>query len=178
MATVDLKDASTFFQNLEGERKKQAIAGCRLAAVRCVATIQSVIIPSRKPQPVDRGIYRAGWKVQSLPNGAAYYNDSPVAAIIEYGARAGNIKIGRKLLAALAEWVIRKGIVKRIKGDAQGTATQNAAWAMAWAIAKKAQAGAGFHNRFAGGGQQVMKDCNERFASDFMVEEINREMNR
>jgi hypothetical protein len=174
VTTIDLKAAGAFFGELDGRRKRQAIVGCKLAAARCVQTIQTVIIPARTPQPVDRGIYRAGWKIEPLDNGAAFYNDSPVAAIIEHGVRASNIKIGRKLLAALAAWVIRKGLVLRMKNDAHGTATQNAAMSMAWAIAKKAAAGKGFHNRFSGGGQQIMSDCNLRYTGEYVVAEVTR----
>jgi hypothetical protein len=144
--------------------------GCRVAAMRCIATIQTVIIPSRHPQPVDRGIYRAGWKPETLPDGAAFYNDSPAAALIEYGVRGENVKIGRKLLAALAEWAIRKGLVT--KDD------PNAAQSLAWAIAKKAASGKGFHNQKPGGGQQIMGECNATFTTQYTKEAITRELER
>jgi hypothetical protein len=174
VTTLDLKDAGAYFGALSGKRRTQAIEGCRLAAVHCLQAIQVVIIPSRNPPPVDRGVYRAGWKIELLEDGAAFYNDNPIAAIIEKGVRAGNIKIGMKLLNALAAWVVRKGLVRKIKGDAHGTATSNAAMSMAWAIAKKAKAGKGFHNKFSGGGQQIMSECNIRFTPDYTREEVTR----
>jgi hypothetical protein len=61
-----------------------------------------------------------------------------------------------------------------MKNDAHGTATQNAAMSMAWAIAKKAAAGKGFHNRFSGGGQQIMSDCNLRYTGEYVVAEVTR----
>jgi hypothetical protein len=174
VTTIDLKDAGAYFGELAGKRRDLAVAGCRRAAVHCLQTIQVVIIPSRTPQPVDRGIYRAGWKVESLPDGAAFYNDSPAAALIEKGVRATNIKIGRKLLNALAAWVLRKGLVKRKSNDYQGTSAANEAMSMAWAIAKKAASGKGFHNHFAGGGQQIMSSCNLLYTEEYVREEVTR----
>lgn len=168
MTTIDLKDAGAHFEKLAGKRRDAAIAGCRLAAARCVQTIVATIIPSRDPPPVDRGIYRAGWKTEVLPEGAAFFNDSPAAAIIERGARGENIKIGRKLIDALAAWVRRKGIAKS-KTEAVG---------IAWAIAKKAAAGAGFHNRRPGGGQQIMGDCNKTYTRRYMKAEVERKLER
>lgn len=173
--TIDLSQAGAHFGALVDDRRAKAVAATRIAAAHCVQTIQIVIIPARTPQPVDRGLYRAGWKVGLIESGATFYNDNPIAAIIERGVRAGNIKIGTKLLNALAAWVVRKGLVARIKNDAQGTATANAAMSMAWAIAKKAKAsGKGFHNRFAGGGQQIMSECNLRFTHEYVRDEVVR----
>jgi hypothetical protein len=164
---INLQDAGVFFAGLTKRRHALAVAGCKLAATRCLAAIQTIIIPSRNPPPVDRGIYRAGWKVEPLPNGAAYYNDSPIAAIVEFGARAANIKIGRKLLAALAEWVVRKGI-----------GSKEESLSIAWAIAQKAKAGRGFHNQKPGGGLRIGKECDERFAERYMNEEVTRALMR
>jgi hypothetical protein len=166
VSTIDLQDAGFYFEKLAGKRKDAAVAGCRLAAVRCVQAIVTTIIPSRDPAPVDRGIYRAGWKTELTTTGAAFYNDSPAAAIIEFGARGENIKIGRKLIDALTKWVKRKGIAKKT----------SEAKAIAWAIAKKAASGQGFHNRKPGGGQQVMKECNASFTTRYLREEVIRKL--
>lgn len=163
---IDLKDAGFYFEKLAGKRRDAAVAGCRLAAARCLQVIVATIIPSRNPPPVDRGIYRAGWKTELLTTGAAFYNDSPAAAIIEHGARGENIKIGRKLIKALTAWVRRKGIAKK----------KSKAKAIAWAIAKKAAAGQGFHNRQPGGGQQVMGECNKTYTKRYLKEEVTRRL--
>lgn len=171
---IDLKNAGAYIGALPDHHRNLAISALRIAAAHCVQTIQSVIIPSRNPQPVDRGIYRAGWKVDSIPEGAVFYNDSPIAAIVEHGVRGSNVKIGRKMLAALAEWVVRKGMVKKIAGGVQNTAQTNAAMSIAWAIAKAAAAGRGFHNRYSDGGQQIMSECNVRFTNEYVRDEIQR----
>lgn len=145
-----------------------------MAAVRGLNTVVTVIIPSRDPTPVDRGIYRAGYKVGMIPEGATVYNDSPAAAIIEGGVRASNIKIGRKLINALAQWIIRKGIVKRGKGAKGAADAITEARSIAWAIAKKAKAGKGFHNQRPGGGLQIQAQLNRDFIKQYVREEVMR----
>jgi hypothetical protein len=178
VTTIDLKDAAGYFGDWAAKNQEAAVKGLRLAAVRCLGTIQAVIIPSRDPQPVDRGIYRAGWKVQSLPNGAEFYNDSPAAAIIEGGVRASNIKIGRKMLDALAQWAIRKGIVKISGRKKSSPSIWDEAMGIAWAIAKKAKAGKGIHNQRSGGGLQIMAQCNHDFTHRYVVEEVTRQLEK
>lgn len=87
-------------------------------AQRVVQHIQVVIIPGQPRQPVDRGVYKAAWRAKAVKGGAIVYNSSPQAPLIEYGVRATNVKIGRKMIKALAEWARRKGLVKTPKPKA------------------------------------------------------------
>jgi len=80
---------------------------------RAAQVMVTDLIPQNMPrQPVDRGIYKAGWRIDTtkMPKEASLVNTVPYAPIIEYGARAENIKVGKRMLDALEEWVIRKGI--------------------------------------------------------------------
>ena len=164
--------------------RDQAIKGVRMAATRGLQTVQAVIIPSRTPQPVDRGVYRAGYKVVSTKDGADILNDDPIAGIIENGVRASNVKIGRKLLEALAQWAIRKGIVKikRPKavrgwnGYTHPPALWDEAMSVAWAIAKKAKQGKGFHNQRPGGGLKIQEQLNKSFLPRYVREEVTKAM--
>lgn len=82
------------------------------AAVRTVSHIQTQIIPKEKRVPVDRGLYKAGWKWFAESSGAVLvYNGMPHASLIEDGVRGSNVKVGRKMLEALAGWAKRKGLV-------------------------------------------------------------------
>ena len=166
-----------FVSNMTDEMRVKAVRGLRLAAVRGLQTIQTVIIPSRTPQPVDRGIYRAAWKVASIPDGAELYNDSPVGPIIEGGVRAANVKIGKALIDALTAWVIRKRLVKPVISKKQPSMIA-AATAMAWAIAKAARQGKGFHNPNPSGGLRIMQELNDRYIRDFVRESVTRELER
>jgi len=168
VATIQLKDAAEFIGNIGPELTAKAVLGVRKAGARALGTLVTVIIPSRDPQPVDRGIYRAGWKLRLIPNGVEIYNDTPAAAVIEYGARAKNIKIGRKLLNALAEWAVRKGMAKDLE---EGIS-------IAWAIAKKAKAGKGFHNRKPGGGQRIMEELVQKYLPGYVRDAVRLEISR
>lgn len=113
--------------------KKAAILGMRTAAARSVTHIQTVIIPNtrlssgRLAPPVDTRAYTAGWRAKPLDKGALITHiNQRIAAIIEHGVKARNVKIGRAMLTALASWALRKRIV---------TTTAEAAQ-IAWAIAK------------------------------------------
>lgn len=116
------------------------------SAIRGVQVIQTQIIPAVQPRPVDRGVYRAGWRYAVLLEGdtvvgGEIFNNEPVAAFIEKGVRAENVKVGRAMIDALAEWVLRKGIVKKKvtkKRTAEKVASEarSAAWAIALSMKK------------------------------------------
>lgn len=121
-------------------------------ATRLVQVINTEIIPETQPnQPVDRGTYRAGWRVEAAEGKVFLVNTVKHAPIIEWGARAANIKVGRKMITALAAWVKRKGLAKdRAKEtSAIGKTFQKtsmpvsanpytqAAWAIAMSMKKK-----------------------------------------
>jgi hypothetical protein len=136
-------------------------------ALRLVQLITTEIIPKENPQPVDRGAYRAAWKVTKLSNGAEITNSLPYASIIEYGARAENIKPGRKMIEALTEWVQRKGIAGPEPGDAM-----RMAWAIAQAMTKR-----GIFNRGGDTGLRVLEKALKRL-QPILDEEYARELKR
>jgi len=167
VTTIDLSAAGVFFgKDLPEILRKYAVVGIRVAAARGLATILTTIIPSRNPPPVDRGLYRAGWKVQSNDDGAEIYNDAAHAPFIEHGVRANNIKIGHALIGALTEWVVRKGIETDPK-KARG---------VAWAIAMRAKSKDGFFNRDGKQGLGILKELEEDFIPKFLQEEVPKAM--
>lgn len=156
--TITLKEAGVEFEEMGKRIKAAAKKGLLSAALRGVAVIVTEIIPSRVPQPVDRGLYRAGWKVSPLKNGAVIYNPEPHAPLIEHGVRAANVKIGRAMIAALAEWARRKGF-------------ENPESA-AWGIAKKMKE----RGIFGQTGLGVLALLNARLPG-IIREEVTREVN-
>ena len=115
---MDLRFAAKAIDKTGKDIRKAVGLGLFAAAVRGVSVIQNQIIPSRNPQPVDRGIYRAGWRARPLKRGGQVvggeiYNTDPNAGNIELGVRAGNVKIGRAMIDALTEWAMRKGMANR-----------------------------------------------------------------
>jgi hypothetical protein len=174
-----LEDAGLMLKEIEGDVKKAASAGLLAAAHRTVAHIVANIIPGLMHPPVDRGLYRAGWRARKDGTGAVVENVAPHAIFIEYGVRAGNVKIGRAMIEALAAWVKRKGIGGRtVTGKSGKTrhikATNTEAESIAWAIAKSMQK----HGIFAGGkGLGVLKEA-EKSVPRFIREEVGRELAR
>lgn len=122
-------------KGLEEAIKKGLLSAC----MHGVADIQGVVIPNtlvlerngiRKAPPVDRGMFKAGWRAGPTPDGARIYHINPkIAAIMEDGVRAGNVKIGKGMIDALTAWAHRHSL-ERPKRDAKS---------VAWAIAKHMQ---------------------------------------
>lgn len=112
MPTMTIREAANYFGKdgpLVAKMKKGAARGLLSAALRAKRDIVARVIPQLSGnKPIDRGIYRAGWQVQKLPNGAAIYNAVPTAAAVEDGVPAGNVVASTKAHVALAEWVQRK----------------------------------------------------------------------
>lgn len=134
MSVYDLKYGARELDKLGVKLRKDAGLSLYSAALRGVSVIQTQLIPARVPQPVDRGLYRAGWRAEPFVEGDAImgadiYNVEPWAVFIEKGVRAANVKIGGAMLRALAEWATRKGIVKGNDDPKK----------VAWAIAKSMQ---------------------------------------
>jgi hypothetical protein len=163
MTTVPLKLAPELIEKAGEKWLQAARKGCLSAAMRGVQTIITEIIPSRTPQPVDRGTYRAGWRAYHAPYGALIENIEPHAPIIEGGARAGNIKIGKAMIAALAEWAARKGLA------AKGKDAERVAWAIAKAMKRR-----GIFNQ--GRGLEILGELVERYLPQIMQEEISAEI--
>jgi hypothetical protein len=144
MTTVkfDISEAEELARYLGISIEKVALRAIHATALRVVQHITTVIIPAEPNPPVDRSIYRAGWRAHKAIDGAVVTNHVPYASIIEFGARAENIKISRAMIIALTGWVMRKGIVKpagrgkKAKAAAHIEATR-AAWAIAMAMKKR-----------------------------------------
>lgn len=84
------------------------------AAYKVQQVIVSELIPQTTPTPVDRGFYRAAWRVRSgIEDGQTFaeiVNDVKHALFIEYGVKSDRVRPGKAMHEALTEWVIRKGL--------------------------------------------------------------------
>lgn len=188
MASIELRYAAAHFGSLGEKYRKAAIRGLVSAGSRGVQKIQTRIIPSRSPQPVDRGIYRAGWRSEGIPEGAQIANNEPTAVFIEEGVRGNAVKPGRAMVKALVEWAKRKGItrliatqskVKFVNGKAVHTATkvgfvtdETIAWAIIGAMKRR-----GIFNR-PGPGLGILRELVEKHIGPIIEEEIVRELDR
>jgi hypothetical protein len=141
--------------------RKGAIDGMLSVAMRTVNVITTQIIPNEKPPPVDRAIFRAGFRVEKFDTGATVVNSVPWAVIVDQGVRGENVKIGRKMIDALAEWVLRKNIVwspstnkltiaAKPKNEAQKRTRESDARHLAWAIAMSMKKNGIFNREFRG----------------------------
>lgn len=169
VTTINIKDAPGYFDKLADTMVKAARKGLLLAAERGVQKIVTEIIPSRSPTPVDRGVYRAGWKSEVIDsNTVAILNPEPHAAFIELGVRAENVKIGAAMIQALAEWATRKGIA----------ADDDEAVGVAWAIAKSMQKKGVFNHYKEGNGLRVLQELEDMHLEDILRAEVSREMKK
>lgn len=114
--------------------------------------------------------------MRKVPDYVVVENLTLQAAFIEHGVRAGNVKIGRKLIEALTAWVKRKGIGGRIIKGKDGRArhvkaSTKEAEGIAWAIAKSFQK----KGIFGPKGFQVLKKAS-RQAPRFMREEVQAKL--
>ncbi len=162
--SVNLNQAARQFDALNQEILVAARKGLVLAAARGLQKIVVEIIPRRIPTPVDRGIYRAGWKLKVVDqNSVEIFNDEPVAVFVEEGVRGQNVKIGRALLEALASWAMRKGMAS---GGQQ-------AMQVAWAIARNMQKNGIFNNRGPyKNGLGILRELVDHHIEDLMEAEI------
>lgn len=160
---IKLEDAHKWFDRFAAEHAKAAKRGLLSAAARAVAEIKTQIIPGLIPEPVNRGTYKAGWDFGEDDDGAWYGNDLPHAPLIEYGVRAGNVKIGRKMIDGLTEWVEMKGMGK-------GPVARK----VAWMIASSQKMRGVFNN---GKGYRVMEKMNKRLPK-IIKAEVERELKR
>jgi hypothetical protein len=178
---ISIYKADLWVRALQGEMRAAALRGLYSAAIRLKEHIVTDVIPSEDQIPVDRGIYRAGWKVTRLPDGAMVSNSVPYAVLIEEGVRASNIKIGRKMIDAIAEWVRRKGIFDtQTKSGKRKKPTKDEARQIAWAIAMKMKGtankeGTGIFN--GGRGLRILEKAN-RMVPKYIDDEVNRELKK
>lgn len=167
---MSIEEAPAWIRRLEKEFVPAAERGLVAAAERLVQHIVTEIIPKEPRIPVDKGIFRAGWRVRKIPRGAIVYNAAPHATFINDGVRGENVKIGRAMIDALAKWVVRKGLTGPAKGAERAAEGQR----IAWAIAKSMKA----KGIFAGGkGLKILERALEK-APTFMTEEVKRELEK
>jgi hypothetical protein len=193
MTTIRIEHAGKHFKDLAPKLQKATRRALLSAALRGVGVIVSQIIPSRSPQPVDRGVYRAGWRARSIENGAEILNTEPHAVFIEEGVRGENVKAGRAMFNALLEWVKRKGLGKtkglapsytKLRKTKKGfvpVATmltpvhdEDANAQFVWAIINSMKR-RGIFNR-PGPGLGVMRELNEKYLPTIIQEELDREI--
>lgn len=160
---MDLREYKTFITRYRGKNREAALKGLHSAAMRAVQVIQTEIIPSLVPQPVDRGLYRAGWRWTPESTGALIFNVEPHASFIEHGVRAANVKIGKAMIQALTEWVVRK------KLEPQGKKAVRAAWAIAKVMQRRGVFGQGLHVL-----EQLVRDKLPRIVAEEIAAEIER----
>ncbi len=161
---ITLKQAAQKTDELRAKWREAAILGLQSAAARGVQDIIVKIIPSRTPMPVDRGIYRSGWRFYPAPDGAVIECFEPHAILIEDGVRASNVKIGRAMIKALAEWATRKGLVS-------GEDAEKVAWAIAKSMKKR-----GIFNH--GKGMGILAELIDKYLPNYVQEEVAREIER
>ena len=159
---IDLKDYNVFIGGIQNNLKTSAVRGVRSAAIRLMNEITLRIVPNIVPEPIDRGLYRSGWKTQSIPNGAIIYNTEEHSAFIEHGVEANNVKISRLMIEALQGWLIRKGFSS--KKD-----SLNNAFGLAVNLKKS-----GIFNR--GKGFHPLQLALDKYAQEFIGEEITNEI--
>lgn len=162
-AKFTLKQAEEIAKHVDTALHAALMRALLASAHRVVQHITTEIIPKEPRQPVDRALYRAGWRAQRTSEGADVLNTLPYASIIEYGARAENIKVGKKMLEALEGWIQRKKI-----GDP--SEAKQIAWAIAMAMKKK-----GIYN--GGKGLRILEKALKMFPT-FVQEEFENEVKR
>ena len=165
---LKLEDAAAYFGGtMPAKMRKAALRGLLSAAMRLHQTIVTQIIPARSPQPVDRGVFRAGWRAYLTTEGgqecAIIENRELHAAVIEHGVRASNVKGGRRVRAILAEWALRKQFV----------GSRAEANAFAFNLLRKMKRRGIFNG---GQGFGILKEATEVYAPRFLPEEVAREL--
>lgn len=136
---LSLSDFPGWLRRKQKQLPTVARDALRLAAKTEGMRVIQEVISATTPQPVDRGTYRRGWRARNVPGGVAVYNPTLYASVIEHGRRPGGKPPPTKLIA---RWVLRKGLVKDVRGKAkQRRAARAFAFAIARSIAKKGQKG-------------------------------------
>lgn len=183
-SVYSLKQAPKFLQDLAKDFNGAAQAGMLSAGLKLVQYIQTQIIPRTIPPPVDRGLYRAGWRVVPIKgdigktSGVYVYNPVPHAFMVEYGVK--NVKVGPKLIEALMKWAKRKGIGSRIVSDNKGgyrikKASDSELRSTAYAIALGAKKRGGFFRQ--GNGLRVLERAMQ-VAPQIVIDEVTAEIKR
>jgi|SRR5271166_52598 len=179
MATYTIEEAGKWLNVVSKDAEEACIRGLNSAALRTVQHIQTVIIPGISPEPVATGAYKAAWRVEKLPNGAEVVNTTIQSIFIEHGVKAGNVRISRKMIEALAAWVRMKGVGGKVKVSKSGIhriqrVSADEAVSIAWAIAKSMQK-TGIFNK--GEGLKVLENAGKQVPR-FIKEEVARELKK
>lgn len=192
MSTVrkfSIKQSGEFIKATEEKIQSAQKRALLAAGYRLTNHIVNVTIPAEPRMPVDRGIYRGGWRVRRVPKEVAVlvYNVAPHAGIIEEGVPANNVKISKAMIDALTSWVLRKGIVKKTRSKKSKIEARQVAWAIAQSMRQKGifqQAPQGILGSFLSklgfrgkGGLRILAKA-ARNAPHFIAEELRREMKR
>lgn len=131
MLNLDMSKLAPHLRKRAKDRYALVLKTIRVfAKTRAILAIQEEI-SSSVPQPVDRGTYRRGWTAHDTPHGAVVFNSTKYAGVIERGRRAG---AKRPPSDVLVSWVLRKGLVRGVKGKANRA---QAAKGLAFVIARK-----------------------------------------
>lgn len=162
---------------MKSKIREGSIRGIYSTALRIVGVIVDEVIPNEKPPPVDQRHYASAWRAEPTTRGADVVNNMPYAAVIEHGARAQNIKVGKAMIDALTEWVKRKGLAGKSPRSGTGARenweaeSRNIAWAIAMSFKRK-----GIFNRDGEGLRIGAKGVKKGLR--FLKEEVAREVNK
>lgn len=165
---ITINQAPAWAKRLEGKMHDAALKGVRSAGQRLVAHVQEVV-DAEPRKPVDKAIYRGAWRAKQVPNGSLVYNDAPHASIVEDGVRAENVKVGRKMIDALADWVDRHGMVRDVGKAGRAAAARSVAFAIANSMKVR--------GIFGGTGLKIFHKANAA-TPRFLEEEIQRELRK
>jgi len=179
---IEIDEAPEWVQELRENLRNAAILGLQSAGLRLVSHIQTTLESVRdertgKGPPIDRGAYRAAWKVRKVAKGVIVENTLPYASIIEYGARGENISISRAMIQALTDWIMRKGLAGKRprKSNTEGRIDfYQRAHGMAWAIAVSMKKTGIFNG---GKGLGVLRKAMQDLPA-IVNEEVTRELRR
>jgi hypothetical protein len=129
--SVTLKDLPAVLLAKPKQLQATIVKALRLSAKTEALRLVQEEVSAAQPMPVDRGTYRRMWQARDIDEGVMVFNPTPYAAVIEHGRRPG----GRQPpIKPLQSWVLRKGLVKSIKGKGN---REKAAKGIAFAIARK-----------------------------------------
>jgi hypothetical protein len=175
-----LSDLDGFQKWLRAGFTKGAMRGAYSVALRTVEVITTELIPAENPPPVFMRAYAAGWRAVQTKEGASIVNTVPYAAVIEYGARPENIKVGKAMIEALQKWVLVKGLVGKpgksgsSKRASQEVEARNVAWAIAMHMKK-----VGIFNREGKQGLRIGEKAMAKartFAGPEILKEVMKEL--
>jgi hypothetical protein len=164
--SVTLKEHIDWLGRLDEAKVTQGLRrGLISAGLRMIQEIVTREIPARVPMPVDRGVYRAGWKLDSTSE-IAVFNDVLYADKIEGGIQPGELQRTPELLEQITAWVGRKQLAQ------QGQSARAVAWRIVSALIRN-----GVYNR--GEGLGIMAAVvNDGRLDSFIQEECAAEVEK